>query len=69
MTSWQLARIVGGCFILLSLLLGVAASPLFVSPYWLVVAVFVALNLLQSRFTRWCLPETVLRKRGVRASN
>ena len=67
MTTWQFVRIFAGCFILLSLLLGVAASPLFVSPYWLPLAVFVALNLLQSGFTRPL--ETILRKLGVRAGN
>jgi uncharacterized membrane protein len=69
MTTWQIVRIFAGCFIVLSLLLGVAASPLFVGPYWLLLAVFVALNLLQSGFTRWCLLETILRKLGVRAGN
>jgi hypothetical protein len=69
MTSWQIVRIFAGCFILISLLLGVAASPLFVSQYWLLLAAFVALNLLQSGLTRWCLLETILRKLGVRAGN
>ena len=67
MTSWQIVRIFAGCFILLSLLLGVAASPLFVGPYWLLLAVFVTLNLLQSGFTRPL--ETILRKLDVRAGN
>ena len=69
MTSWQIVRIFAGCFILTSLLLGVAASRLFVSQYWLLLAAIVALNLLQSGFTGWCLLETILRKLGVRAGN
>ena len=69
MTSWQIVRIFAGCFILISLLLGVAASPLFISQYWLLLAAFVALNLLQSGFTRWCLLETIVRKLGIQAGN
>ena len=69
MTSWQLVRIIAGCFILLSLALGVPASPFFVSQYWLFFTAFVGANLLQSGFTRWCLMETILRKLGVSAGN
>jgi hypothetical protein len=67
MTSWQLVRVFAGCFILISLLLGVPASPLFHSEYWLFFTAFVGLNLLQSGFTRWCLLETILRKIGMQA--
>jgi hypothetical protein len=69
MTSWQLVRIIAGCFILLSLALGVPASPIFVSQYWLFFTAFVGANLLQSGVTRWCLMETILRKLGVSAGN
>ncbi len=69
MTSWQITRVVAGCFILLSLLLGVPASPIFVSEYWLLFTTFVGLNLLQSGFTRWCLLELTLRKFGVAAGS
>jgi hypothetical protein len=69
MTSWQLVRIIAGCFILLSLALGVPASPFFASQYWLFFTAFVGANLLQSGFTRWCLMETILRKLGVSAGN
>ena len=69
MTTWQIVRVFAGCFILVSLLLGVPASPLFVSQYWLLLAAFVGLNLLQSGFTRWCPLEIILRKFGVRAGN
>ena len=64
MTSWQLVRIFAGCFILLSLALGVPASPLFVSQYWLFFTAFVGANLLQSGFTRWCPLEIIVRKLG-----
>ncbi|HSQ03076.1 MAG TPA: DUF2892 domain-containing protein, partial [Burkholderiales bacterium] len=58
-----------GSFILLSLLLGVPVSPLFVSEYWLFFTAFVGLNLLQSGFSRWCPLEIILRKLGVAAGN
>lgn len=32
------------------------------SPYWLLLAAFVSLNLIQSAFTRFCPAETVLAK-------
>lgn len=66
MTSWQITRIFAGLFILLSLLLAVPASPLFVSEYWLLLTAFVGLNLLQSGFTRWCPLEIAMRKLGLR---
>ena len=69
MTSWQLVRIVAGTFILLSLALGVAGSPLFHSTNWLWFTAFVGANLLQSGFTRWCLMETIMRKLGAAAGN
>ncbi len=69
MTSWQITRVFAGCFILLSLLLGMPASPIFVSEYWLLFTAFVGLNLLQSGFTRWCPLEIILRKLGVAAGN
>lgn len=69
MTSWQLVRIFAGCFILVSLALGVPASPLFVSQYWLFFTAFVGANLLQSGFTRWCPLEIIVRKLGVSAGS
>ncbi|MSP86249.1 MAG: DUF2892 domain-containing protein [Methylotenera sp.] len=67
MTSWKLVRILAGLLILLSLALGVAENPLFVSKYWLYFTAFIGLNLLQSGLTNWCLMESILRKLGVRA--
>ena len=66
MTTWQLVRVLAGSFILLSLLLGVPGSPLFVSPWWLAFTAFVGVNLLQSGFSRWCLMERLLRRLGLR---
>jgi hypothetical protein len=68
MTTWKLVRVIAGFFILLSLALGVSASPVFVSEYWLYFTAFVGVNLLQSGITGWCLMETLLRKLGVPAA-
>ncbi len=68
MTSWQLTRVIAGSFVLLSLAVGVQASPLFVSSKWLWFTAFVGANLLQSGLTRWCLMERMLRRLGLRAS-
>ena len=67
MTSWRIVRMFAGSFILLSLLLGVPGSPLYLSPWWLAFTAFVGANLLQSAFTRWCPLEIVLRKLGVQS--
>ena len=68
MTSWQLTRLIGGTFILLSLALGVPGSPIFHSTNWLWFTAFVGANFLQSGITNWCLMETSTRKIGARAS-
>lgn len=65
MTSWQIVRLVAGTFILASLAMGIEASPLFVSPWWLAFTAFVGANLLQSAITQWCMMESILRKFGV----
>ena len=65
MTTERLVRIFAGSFILVSLALGVPASPLFVTPHALWIAAFVGANLLQSGFTRFCPLETFLRRLGV----
>lgn len=57
-------RIMAGFVILLSLSLGVAASPLFQSVNWLWLTAFAGLNLFQSGITGFCLPEIVLKKMG-----
>jgi hypothetical protein len=66
MTTWQTVRVVAGLFILLSLALGVPASPIFVSEWWLAFTAFVGINLFQSGLTKWCLMESILRKVGLK---
>ena len=53
-----------GFAILLSLALGVAASPIYQSGYWLYFTAFVGLNLLQSAFTGFCPLAMILKKFG-----
>ena len=69
MTVERLIRIFAGTFILLSLALGVEASPLFLSKWWLAFTAFVGLNLLQYGFTNVCPLGWILKKLGVRESN
>jgi hypothetical protein len=69
MTTERLIRIVAGSFILLSLALGVDASPVFVSRWFLAFTAFVGANLLQSGFTRFCPLEMILRAAGVRSAD
>ena len=66
MTTWSFVRIFAGLSILLSLALGLEASPIFVSPYWLLFTAFVGANLLQSGFTSWCPLELIMRRVGLR---
>jgi hypothetical protein len=66
MNSERIIRIMAGAFILVSLLLGAPASPLYHSSYWLWFTAFVGLNLFQSGFTRFCPAEMILWKLGVR---
>ncbi|HPP82619.1 MAG TPA: DUF2892 domain-containing protein [Rubrivivax sp.] len=66
MTIERYIRILAGSVVLLSLALGVEASPLFISKWWLAVTAFVGLNLLQSGFTGFCPPSFLLRRLGVR---
>ncbi len=66
MTAERIVRIVAGSFVLLSLALGVEASPLFMSKYFLFFTAFVGLNLLQSGFTKFCPLDSILAKLGVK---
>jgi len=59
----RIIRAVAGSLVLLSLTLG-----WFVSPYWLLLSVFVGLNLLQSSFTRFCPLEKILERAGVKGN-
>ena len=65
MTIDRLIRIFAGVFILLSIALGVEASPIFMSEWWLAFTAFVGLNLLQYGFTNACPLGWILRKAGV----
>jgi len=56
---------VAGFFILLSLSLGVEASPIFHSKYWLFFTAFVGLNLLQFGFTKFCPMGLILKAFGI----
>lgn len=64
MTIERAIRILAGFFVLLSLALGVEASPVFVSPWFLAFTAFVGLNLFQSGFTGFCPPSFLLKKLG-----
>lgn len=59
MKTENLIRILAGSMTLLSV-----ALAHFVSPWWLLLACFVGLNLIQSAFTGFCPPTLVLRKLG-----
>ncbi len=60
----RIVRAVAGTMVLISLLLAY-----FLNPYWLVLAAFVGLNLLQSSFTSFCPLEKILDKLGVETGN
>jgi len=68
MSAERIVRIVAGFFILLSLSLGVEASPIYVSNYFLFFTAFVGLNLFQSGFTQICPLNSILAKLGVKNS-
>ena len=68
MNAERIVRIVAGFFVMLSLALGVQASPLFVSDYFLFFTAFVGLNLFQSGFTQICPLNNILAKFGVKGS-
>ena len=65
MNAERIVRIVAGFFILVSLSLGVEASPLFVSKHFLWLTVFVGANLFQSGFTKFCPLNKLLAKFGI----
>ena len=53
-------HILAGTFVLISV-----ALAQFISPWWLLLAVFVGLNLIQSAFTGFCPAEIVLKALGL----
>jgi len=64
MTIERAIRVLAGFFVLLSLALGIEASPVFVSSWFLAFTAFVGLNLFQSGFTGFCPPSFLLKKLG-----
>ncbi len=68
MNAERIVRIVAGSFIMLTLILGVEASPLFVSKYFLFFTAFVGLNLFQSGFTQICPLNNILARFGIKGS-
>ena len=65
MSIERIVRFVAGFFILLSLSLGVEASPIFHNVNWLWFTAFVGLNLFQSSLTNFCPLVTILEKAGI----
>ena len=59
-------RVIAGLFIMLSLALGVEASPLFHNVNWLWFTAFVGFNLFQSGLTRFCPMDIMLKRFGLR---
>lgn len=62
-TDW--IHSLAGFFILLSLALGVEASPIFMHSYWLFFTAFVGVNLLQFGFSKFCPLGLILKALGV----
>ena len=65
MTVDRLIRIFAGTFLLLSLALGIEASPIFMSKWWLAFTAFVGANLLQYGVSKVCPLGWILKKAGV----
>ena len=62
----RMINAMAGFFILLSLGLGVEASPIFHNVYWLWFTAFVGANLLQSSFTGFCPAAMIFKKLGAK---
>lgn len=60
MKTESLVRIVAGTMVLIS-----TALIYFVSPWWLLLNVFIGANLIQSAFTGFCPPEILFKKLGI----
>ena len=60
MTVERGVRLMAGVMVLLSI-----ALAHYLSPYWLLLTVFVGLNLLQSTFTNWCPERCQLQRRQI----
>jgi hypothetical protein len=64
MTVERLIRALAGTFIVLSLLFGAPASPLYISQWWLAFTAFVGANLFQYAFTDSCPLGWILKRLG-----
>ena len=60
MTINDWIHVIAGCFIIISLVLGI-----WVSSYWFLFTAFVGLNLFQYGLTKYCPIGVVLKKLGV----
>ena len=69
MTIERMIRLMASSLILISMALGVEASPLYHSAHWLWLSTFVGLNLLQSSLTGFCPPEKLFRKLGFKSAS
>ncbi len=69
MSTERYIRIFAGLFVLVSLVLGVKASPIFVNENFLWFTAFVGANLFQSGFTRFCPLESILLRLGVKSAD
>ncbi len=56
----RMIRLIAGCFVVISVVLGLT-----VNPWWFAFTLFVGANLAQSALTGWCLMEDILKKVGV----
>ena len=61
MTVNDSIKLIAGSFVLISIVLGYL-----VHEYFFLFTAFVALNLIQSSFTKWCLMDKFLKKAGVK---
>jgi len=68
MNAERIIRIFAGFMVMLTLSLGLADSPLFVSKYFLFFTAFVGFNLFQSGFTKFCPLNNILAKFGIKGS-
>ena len=57
----RIIRTVAGSFVLISIVLSH-----YISEYWLLLALFVGINLVQSSFTKFCPLEKILDKAGIK---
>ena len=64
MTVERGLRLMAGAMVLLSV-----ALTYYVSHYWILLTLFVGLNLLQSAFTNWCPAMSILRAIGLKETS